>query len=116
MSINNTKPTNGGSMNVIENSDDVQKRIEQAGYAFEFEAMEATFSEERITDNAGGSNSSGTAEGAKKAGDYTKAGAKAVLAFTPLIPAIAQGPKLKCKSKENERENKEDSVKGLDEK
>ena len=65
MSKETTKP-NGGSMKVVENSEDVQKRIEEAGYAFEIEAMEAEFSEERISETANNTASSSSSDGTKK--------------------------------------------------
>ena len=114
MSKETTKP-NGGSMKVVENSEDVQKRIEEAGYAFEIEAMEAEFSEERISESENNSASSSSSDGTKKAGDYTKAGAVTTIAFKPLIPAIAEGPKVRLK--EDKSKNKETTQdKGLEEK
>ncbi len=115
MSKETTKP-NGGSMKVVENSEDVQKRIEEAGYNFEIEAMEAEFSEERISETSNNTANGSSSDGTKKAGEYTKAGAVATIAFKPLIPAIAEGPKVKLK--EDKAKNKEEATqdKGLEEK
>lgn len=114
MSMNNTKPTNGGSMKVIENSDDVQKRMEEAGYSFEFEAMEASFTEEKIAESTTSSNNNASSDETKKAGDYTKVGASAVLAFKPLIPDIVAGLNLTLKEEKSNKKEKSADEKGLD--
>lgn len=117
MDKNATKP-NGGSMEVIENSEDVQKRIEEAGYSFKLEAMETEFTEERISESTATSSDTSSSNGTKKAGDYTKAGAVATIAFTPIIPAIAEGPKVKLRDSKSKNKVTEKSAedKALDEK
>lgn len=104
MSKETTKP-NGGSMNVIENSEDVQDRIEKAGYEFQLNAMEAEFTEERVSETSG-SASNAASDGTKKAGDYTKVGAVTTIAFKPMIPAIANGPKVKLKEDKSKKTEK----------
>lgn len=111
-----TKP-NGGSMKVIEDSEDVQKRIEDAGYSFELDAMEAEFSYERlISANASNGSTSAAAAGTKKAGEYTKVGNTILIAFRPLIPVIATGPKIKLKNEKSKNKDTKTSERETGEK
>lgn len=97
---------NVNGMNVIENSEDIQRRIEEAGYSFKLEVMEAEFSYDKVKSTDSNNNSSASSEENKRAGDYTNVGATATLAFKPLIPAIAEGPKVKVKGKIKAKEEK----------
>ncbi len=110
---NKTTRPNGRSMNVIENSEDIQKRIEEAGYNFKLEAMQAEFSYDKVQ-TADSSNTSASSDGTKKAGEYTKVGATAILAFRPLIPEIVNGPKVKVKGKVKEEKQTEGPDMSLD--
>jgi hypothetical protein len=106
MSEGTTKPT-GGSMKVEENSTIVQEKIEKAGYNFKLEAMQTEFVNEKINSDAESSSNSSSSEGTKKAGDYTIAGTTATIAFTPLIPAIAEGAKVKLKGDKKKEKTSE---------
>ena len=96
MSEGTTKPNGSREMNVQENDESVQRRIEEAGYDVKVNALEARFSKEKIQES---DNNSGAADSAKtaKAGNHTMVPNKATIAFKPLIPFIASGAKAKLK-------------------
>ncbi len=84
-----TKPS-GGSMNVIKDSTDVEKRMIKAGYNCEIIATQVEFSD-KVIESDTNTSSNAASDGTKKAGSYTRAGKPATIAFVPLIPEIANG-------------------------
>lgn len=98
MSEGTTKP-NGGREMKVETTDDVKRRIEDAGYNFNVNALQAHFSQQKVQESSG--NNSGSSDTAKptKAGDHTLVTNKATIAFKPLIPYIADGAKTTLKGK-----------------
>ena len=111
MSEGTTKPSGSREINV-EETEDVKRRIKEAGYDIEINALEARFSEEKVQEDGttGGSDSAKPT----KAGDHTIVPNKATIIFRQLIPFIAAGAKAKLKSnktkiKPEDRENDENN-------
>ncbi len=98
MSEGTTKP-NGGREMKVETTDDVKRRIENAGYNFNVNALQAHFSQQKVQESS--ENNGGSSDSAKptKAGDHTLVTNKATIAFKPLIPHIADGAKTTLRGK-----------------
>ena len=104
-----TKPNGSRKMNVEETeTENVQKRMENAGYNVKINGLEARFVEEKIKEEGSNSGSS-SSEGTKKAGNHTLVPNEATVAFKPLIPYIANGAKANLKDNKNKGKDKKAS-------